>query len=423
MPLTAEDAQEITKYLAAHWDDYTFTAIHSSNPNSIHISTGNFKGVACLADMLSDNETLPQPIRDIVNNNDLSQIAIVVPRKTFTNSVEAISFHQDLSTEYAMITKLDQLGMPVAKPYCEPCCIESNAEGLPAVFMLTEYIQDALMMDYKDVIAISPGATVFQKTFLMAHMLGIEKSKIPHGEAAFHQLGDLQNEIVKKVSNLTSLEKEEVIKRVTNFMEDLKNIVTPMLQAQGTPPKVIGIIDLQLIIDKNGKVSVIDPLDIIAITSTDSRAHQFSSEFHPGIPVNHNNKNDLNSTIAWLKSINQFMTNELPCELGLKSKSTIKATPLPRQLNTSGASQTQIMSEQYVQMIRRASRTLPLGGASTKSMTFRNMNPEKLPLQIKKDNISLPSSQIIIDKKPPPKREKDNITSLSSQIIIDKKTK
>lgn len=175
------------------------------------------------------------------------EVAVAVSKKRAPVE-EMVKIKQMLDSECTQLRLLASKGLPALRIHGDVFIIDTNKSGIK-YGMLMEAIPKHTLIDGKD------PATI--KTFLPSILLDVD---IPRGEAWYMKKTQIEEQIQKKVSSPEALGAAQ--KKAAFMLAQLKQISDILRHEK------INIVDLQILVDERGKITIIDPLDVVSPTAT-----------------------------------------------------------------------------------------------------------------------------------------------------------
>ncbi|MBN9288024.1 MAG: hypothetical protein BGO43_00760 [Gammaproteobacteria bacterium 39-13] len=173
----------------------------------------------------------------------LPKIAVAVTKKRALED-EMTREKTMLDRECAQLRFLSNLHLPALRVHGDPFVINSDSSGRIKYGVLMDAIPKHTFIDTKDPATLN--------TFLPSILLNVE---IPRGEAWYMKRAQIETAIARNLSNPTALEQAKgKAKALLIQLEQIAGI----LKANN-----IAIVDLQLTVEPDGKITIIDPLDVV----------------------------------------------------------------------------------------------------------------------------------------------------------------
>lgn len=200
-----------------------------------------------------------------------------------------------LSKEKILLSKLAELGLPTVQYYTDVFEFQLNRQAV-----LMQWVPDSTLIDAKD--------------FEMAHhklMIAALGIVMPvSGEAwALHK-----SEIDRQINQLFA-DKPEIHIQVRKFAQNLHSALLNIIKNLET--NGVRIADLQLLVTKEGNISIIDPIDVVHIKATFSNTNVYHSLLDDSIQDNPDfikqlslGQRMLNNCLEWCSTISKFTSNQ-----------------------------------------------------------------------------------------------------------------
>ncbi|MBI2791367.1 MAG: hypothetical protein HYX61_05375 [Gammaproteobacteria bacterium] len=209
-------------------------------------------------------------------------------------SVSAINKDM-LSKEKILLSKLAELGLPTIQYYTDVFEFQLNRQAV-----LMQWVPDSTLIDSKDF------ESAHQKLIIAA--LGID---IPvTGEAwVLHKIA-----IDQKIHQLFSA-KPEIFIQVKQFALNLHRALLSIIMNLET--NGVRIADLQLLVTKEGNVSIIDPIDVVHVKARYDNTNIYHSLLDDSIQDNQAfikqlglGQTMLNNCLEWCSTISKLSSNQ-----------------------------------------------------------------------------------------------------------------
>lgn len=177
----------------------------------------------------------------------LPEIAVAVTKRRAPEE-EMGKLKQMFDSECAQLHFLSSKGLPALRIHGNVFIIDRNKSGIKYA-MLMDAIPKHTFIDAKD------PATI--KTFLPSILLDVE---IPRGEAWYMKRALIEEQIQKKLLDPGVI---DIAKKKAALLQQQLKEISAILDKEN-----IHIVDLQLLVDERGKITIIDPLDVVSPTAT-----------------------------------------------------------------------------------------------------------------------------------------------------------
>jgi hypothetical protein len=223
-----------------------------------------------------------------------------------------------LSKEKILLSKLAELGLPTVQYYTDVFEFQLNRQAV-----LMQWVPDSTLIDAKD--------------FEMAHhklmiaALGITMPVSGEAWALHKPIIDLQ-------INQLFTEKPEMHIQVKQFAKNLHRVLMSIITNLET--NGVRIADLQLLVTKEGNISIIDPIDVVHIRATFSNTNVYHSLLDGSIQDNPDfikqlslGQRMLSNCLEWCSTIAKFTSNqEMQKFMMMPPKATDASTNIRKSL-------------------------------------------------------------------------------------------